>query len=85
VDVPGRRLLLARVTLDGVAPGDHVGSAAVIVTQPDGRPSDFLWTKPFTLRVDAAQEDGDQRAHRPTVRWTVTTPSSDAVASTVGM
>jgi ABC-type polysaccharide/polyol phosphate transport system ATPase subunit len=82
VEVPGRRLLQARVTLDGVAPGDHVGSAAVIVTHPDGRPSDFLWTKPFTLRIQSPQEDDGQRPTRPTVSWAVMTPAHDPVVPT---
>jgi ABC-type polysaccharide/polyol phosphate transport system ATPase subunit len=82
VDVPGRHLLQARMTLDGLVAGDYLGTAGVIVNHPDGRASDFLRSMPFPLRVKPPEEDGGQRPNRPSASWTVTILTGDPVAPT---
>jgi hypothetical protein len=81
VEVPGRHLLQARVTLDGLVPGDYVGGAGVVVNHPDGRVSEFLRGKSFRFSVEPPEEDGAQRPTRPTASWTVMTPGSPVVGA----
>jgi hypothetical protein len=82
VDLCGRHLLQARVTLEGVIPGDYVGNAGVIANHSDGRVSEFLRSEAFRLSIERPEEDDGQRSDRPTVSWTVLNLPDDSVAAT---
>jgi hypothetical protein len=82
VDVAGRHLVLARVTLDGLASGDYVGSAVVVVNHPDGRVSEFLRSDPLRFSVRPPEEDGGGPTNGPTVSWTVMALAGDPVVPT---